>query len=83
MGLSVSYWVHCDLCGEDAGSSKPTMDEAYEQAKNSGWSVFRGSGVTVCEDCTTANPPLHPQLYNVFCVLCASGEHTKVVATRG
>lgn len=82
MGLSVTYWVHCDLCGEDAGGSKPTLDEAYEQAQASGWSVFRGHGITVCEECTEANTLLHPQYSEVFCVLCASGEHTRVVATR-
>ena len=82
MGLTVAYWVHCDLCGEGPGSSKPTMEEAYEYVDRSEWRVFRGYGVVVCDECLAVNPTPHPQYSNTFCVLCQSGEHTAVTVMR-
>lgn len=79
MGLTASYWIHCDLCGGDGGSSKPSQDEAWDQAQRSDWWINRGYGVAVCWDCYDPDMIYHAQRRNVFCVLCQSGEHIAVI----
>lgn len=80
MGLSATYWVHCDLCGEDSGAGQISQDDAWDYVQRGGWWVNRGYGVAVCEECFEANPVPHAQYSNVSCVLCHSGEHTRVLA---
>lgn len=78
MGLSATYWIHCDLCGEDGGSGKPTLAEAWEQASRADWWIHRWYGAAVCDECFDPEMTYHAKFTNVFCVLCASGEHIAI-----
>jgi hypothetical protein len=58
MALHANYFLTCDTCGTDTGSSFPTIEEAIEHAERGGWSVYDLDGddwdQIFCEDCLTA-----------------------------
>jgi hypothetical protein len=79
MGLSATYWILCDLCGDDSGAGRPTQDEAWSYVQRGGWWVNRGYGAAVCESCYDEDKVYHAQRSNVFCVLCQTGEHIAII----
>ncbi len=79
MGLTCAYWVHCDLCGTDGGSSKLTMEEAWDQVLRGDWWVNRHYQAAVCPDCFDETKTYHAQNSNIFCVLCQTGEHIAII----
>lgn len=79
MGISASYWVDCDICGEGADSSRPTQAEAWEYVERGDWWTNRGYGAAVCDECFDPDIIYHAQHPNVFCVLCQSGEHIAII----
>lgn len=44
MSLLASYTACCDQCNEDAGDSRPTVEEALDYAVRGGW-VHRDEGL--------------------------------------
>jgi hypothetical protein len=79
MGISASYWVLCDICGDDAGASRPSQEEAWEYAERGDWWTNRGYGAAVCIGCFDSDVIYHAQYSNTFCVLCQTGEHVAII----
>lgn len=82
MGISAHYYLYCDLCYLDTGSSRPSLGEAWSYAQNSGWSTNQEHGAAVCDQCYDPDKIYHFQYSNVYCVLCLSGEHVPVVCNK-
>jgi hypothetical protein len=78
MGLSATYWILCDLCGDDSGAGKPTQEEAWDHVQRGDWWVNKWYGAAVCEECFDPEAVYHAQNLNVSCVLCLSGEHIAI-----
>jgi hypothetical protein len=49
MSLLVSYTAVCDYCDEDAGDSRPTVEEAIDYAVRGGWILCDED--LFCENC--------------------------------
>lgn len=81
MGVSCSYWLFCNICDGELGSSSPDIVELFLRAEASGWTVSRFFKAAVCEDCLAGNEGQLPHFQNpdVFCVLCVSREHLQVI----
>ena len=79
MGLNASYWVDCDICGADAGSSQRTMDDAWDYVVRGDWWTNRGYGAAICDECVDPEVTYHAQYSNTFCVLCQTGEHVAII----